>query len=286
MEVMDFCEYRPNDLRRSQRLANRRGVANILELCSEGALCYRLEMQLRTLSVADIPAAMDLSTGAGWNQTASDWIALLSDSPDGCLGIECDGRVVATTTVVCYEKRLAWIGMVLTDADYRRRGFARMLVSRAIELAHERDVQTIKLDATDEGRALYTSLGFGDEQPVERWGCDVVSLTSFDRYRPNETPAIAEPDGYLLHRPGIRAHYLGPCIAGSPQTAERLFRRALDEIGADHYFWDLLPANRDAVALARRLDFAPVRRLTRMVLGPNPSCDESRIYGIAGFEWG
>jgi GNAT superfamily N-acetyltransferase len=243
-------------------------------------------MELRTLSPTDIPAAMELSTGAGWNQTAADWMALLADSPDGCLGIECDGRVVATTTVVCYEKRLAWIGMVLTHADYRRRGFARTLVSRAIELAHDRDVFTIKLDATDQGRKLYTSLGFGDEQPVERWGWDASSVTSLDRYSPKETPAIAEADGYLLHRPGIRAHYLGPCMAGSPQTAQRLFRRALDEIGADHYFWDLLPANREAVALAQRLEFAPIRRLTRMVLGPNPPCDESRIYAIAGFEWG
>jgi GNAT superfamily N-acetyltransferase len=242
------------------------------------------EMEMRTLSVEDIPAAMELSTGAGWNQTAADWAALMTDSPEGCLAIECDGRVVATTTVVCYEKRLAWIGMVLTHPEYRRRGFARMLMLRAIELAHEREVFTIKLDATDQGRPLYTALGFGDEQPVERWGCDMDSLL-LDKYCP-DTPAISEPNGYLLHRPGIRAHYLGPCVADNPETAGRLFRRAISEIGADHYFWDLLPSNAHAVALARELDFAPVRRLTRMVLGPNPPCDESRIYAIAGFEWG
>ena len=242
-------------------------------------------MELRVLSAADIPAAMELSTASGWNQSAADWAALMLDSPNGCLGIECDGRVVATTTVVCYEKRLAWIGMVLTHADYRRRGFARMLVSRAIEIAHEREVTTIKLDATEQGRELYASLGFGDEQAVERWGCDVETFATSDS-RASDTPPISEPGGYLLHRPGIRAHYLGPCVADCPQTAERLFRRAVDEIGAEHYFWDLLPANSHAVALARQLDFGPVRRLTRMVLGPNPPCDESRIYAIAGFEWG
>ncbi len=243
-------------------------------------------MDLRNLSAADVPAAMELSTRAGWNQTAADWAALMVHSPDGCLGIECDGRLVATTTVVSYETRLAWIGMVLTHADYQRRGFARMLVSRAVEIAREREVQTIKLDATEQGRSLYQSLGFADEQPVERWGCDVGSFPSSDKYRPHETPTIVEPGGYLIHRPGIRAHYLGPCIADGPQTAERLFRHALHEIGADHYFWDLLPANHHAVTLARKLDFAPVRRLTRMVLGPNPPNDESRVWAIAGFEWG
>lgn len=265
------------------------------QIAPRAPLCYSLNMELRKLLPADIPAALGLSTNAGWNQTAADWAALMVHSPDGCLAIECEGRIAATTTLVCYQQRLAWIGMVLTHPGYRRRGFARMLLSRAIEMAHERGIHTIKLDATEQGRSLYQSLGFADEQPVERWGCDVQSFASSDKYRPHETPAIVEPGGYLLHRPGMRAHYLGPCIADNPQTADRLFRRAMSELGADHYFWDLLPANRDAVMLARRLDFAPLRRLTRMVLGdssPNPgtpdnqSPDESRVYAIAGFEWG
>ena len=247
-------------------------------------------MELRNLTAADVRDAMELSKGAGWNQTAADWAALLVDSPDGCLAIECDGRLVATTTVVCYEKRLAWIGMVLTHPDYKRRGYARMLVTRAIEIAHERDVHTIKLDATDQGRPLYESLGFTDEQPVERWGYDVPGFDPArdiaGKYRPHDTPPLADPEGYLLHRPGTRAHYLGPCVAGDPQVAARLFHRALQEIGADHYFWDILPRNTAAVALARELGFARLRQLHRMVLGPNPPCDESRIYAIAGFEWG
>ena len=242
-------------------------------------------MEVRILSRRDIPAALELSMAAGWNQTALDWDAVLTNSPDTCLGIECDGRLVATTTLVCYEKRLAWVGMVLTHADYRRRGFARMLVTQALEMAHERDIRTVKLDATDQGRPLYASLGFVDEQPVERWGYDEESVRSGEREQ-RGVPAIAEPKGYLLHRTGSRAYYLGPCIADDPDTAERLFRRAMDDICAEHYFWDLLPANRAAVELARKLGFGPVRHLKRMVHGPNPMTDESRIYAIAGFEWG
>jgi len=238
-------------------------------------------MELRLLSLEDIPAAMQLSTAAGWNQTPADWAALLEVSPDGCLGIECDGRLVATTTVVCYEQRLAWIGMVLTDAAYQRRGFARRLVSRAIDLAHEREIGCIKLDATDLGKPLYESLGFVDEQPVERWAREMPAFAA------NETPPITEPGGgYLVHRPGIRAHYLGPCFADNAAAAKGLFVHALQEIGAVRYFWDLLPANRDAVALAQELNFTPVRRLMRMVLGRKAAGDESRIYAIAGFEWG
>lgn len=234
------------------------------------------------LSPEMVDDALSLSTGAGWNQTAEDWLALMTDSPDGCLGIACDGKIIATTTLVCYEKRLAWIGMVLTHPEYQRRGLARTLVTRAVELAREREVCTIKLDATDQGRPLYQSLGFRDEQAVERWGCNVATA---EEYR-CRTPPVMEDGGYLLHRPGLNAHYLGPCMANDPVTAERLFRQAIEQVNADRYFWDLLPANADAVALARKLGFASLRKLTRMVMGPNPVEDLSRVYAIAGFEWG
>lgn len=128
----------------------------------------------------------------------------------------------------------------------------------------------------------YESLGFREDQPLERWGCDIDSMDEYEL----DAPPIVESGGYLLHRPGMLAHYLGPCVADNPITAERLFRRAMEEIGADHYFWDLLPANAHAVDLARSLNFAPLRKLKRMVLGPNPPEDQSRIYAIAGFEWG
>jgi hypothetical protein len=149
-------------------------------------------------------------------------------------------------------------------------------------MAHEREVRTIKLDATDQGQPLYRSLGFRDEQAVERWACDTDAM---GRYAA-DIPPIIEAGGYLLHRAGLHAHYLGPAVADDPRTAERLFRKAIAGIGADHYYWDMLPANHHAVALARSLNFRPVRKLTRMALGPNPPQNESRIYAIAGFEWG
>jgi len=241
-------------------------------------------MRLRPLSTGDIPDALDLSLAAGWKQTRADWAALLETAPEGCLGIECDGRIVATTTLVCYGKRLAWIGMVLTHSDYRRRGFARVLVQKAIDLARTQEVAIVKLDATGEGQALYREFGFRPEQPVERWGLGEPGANADTAIA---TPPILEPGGQLLHRPGIRAHYLGPCIADSHATAERLFRRAVDEIGAASYFWDILPLNRSALRIATRLGFVPLRRLTRMVLGHEAQpYNESHIYAIAGFEWG
>ena len=76
---------------------------------------------LRNLVASDIPAAIGLSEEAGWNQTSEDWRMLIDLAPQGCLAIEADGQLAATTTLLCYGRRLAWIGMVLTRVSKRGR---------------------------------------------------------------------------------------------------------------------------------------------------------------------
>src|SRR5215472_11367337 len=104
--------------------------------------------KLRRLRAQDIPAAAQLSAQAGWNQTEEDWRTLLELGPEGCLAIEVDGHLAATTTLLCYGRRLAWIGMVLTKAEFQRRGFAKRLFREALKQADAMGIATIKLDAT------------------------------------------------------------------------------------------------------------------------------------------
>src|SRR4051812_16189590 len=105
-------------------------------------------MEVRLLNPNDIPAVMRLCVAAKWNQLEDDWRRLLDLEPEGCFVLEGDGRIVATATSVCYGRQLAWIGMVLTDPEYRRRGFGRLLTDSAIKYAERRGVAWIKLDAT------------------------------------------------------------------------------------------------------------------------------------------
>ena len=91
----------------------------------------------RNLTSTDIRQAAALSCLAGWNQTTDDWSLLLDLEPLHCWGIEMEGVLAATTTLVCYERRLAWLGMVLTHPDYRRRGLARRLVEHALQVAND-----------------------------------------------------------------------------------------------------------------------------------------------------
>ena len=265
---------------------------------------------LRELNPSDIPAALLLSTEAGWNQTADDWRLLLELAPHGCLAIEIDSELASTATLVSYARELAWIGMILTRQSYRGRGFAKRLLTELLKLADQSGIRSVKLDATDQGQPLYEKLGFRNEQPVERWHSTLtqLSLTSqssselsrrsleadlrafgVDRSSLLQGLSLrgqifAADESFVMTRPGRLCEYVGPCVATDSATAQALIRAALHEAG--EWYWDLLPANTSAVTLALELGFSPKRRLLRMVRGDDMRGNESNIYALAGFELG
>jgi GNAT superfamily N-acetyltransferase len=267
---------------------------------------------LRLLTTSDIPAAVQLSADAGWNQTGEDWGMLIDLAPEGCLATEVDGELAATTTLLCYGQRLAWIGMVLTKLQYRGRGLARRLLTQALEQADQMGIETVKLDATEQGKPIYEKIGFRAEQAVERWSrpvsVDAPELLSYARpseeWRGADLPAFGADrsqlleslarrrppfsvaGSYLFTRPGRHTAYLGPCVSDTPEGARTLIGRALQTAGSSGWSWDLLPQNTSAVDIARDLAFVPTRRLLRMVRGKDLHGKEDAIYAIAGFELG
>ncbi|MCL6508528.1 MAG: GNAT family N-acetyltransferase [Bryobacteraceae bacterium] len=266
------------------------------------------------LEACHIAAAMRLSRAAGWNQTEADWLRLLELEPQGCFGLFRDDLLVSTTTAFCYGRKLAWIGMVLTDPEFRGRGYARRLMEHALGFVEARGVEWIKLDATAMGRPLYRKLGFEDEGPVERWAAIAPPVSGSDAgdYRPDPEldvrafgadrsrllarlargPAAALPGlGFAFARPGSLAAYFGPCVARSAEAARNLLQWFLERHAGQTVFWDLLPANEAASVLAREFGFERRRELVRMVrrgaaAGSSFEHDDSMVYAIAGFEYG
>ena len=124
---------------------------------------------IRLLGPADLEALTHLKNAASWNQTEADLRRNLSLAPMGCFGIEFEGRMAATATAIAHGDELAWIGMVITDPNFRGRGLARKLMAHSLEYLRSAEIDRCKLDASPMGEPLYRSLGFERECGVERW---------------------------------------------------------------------------------------------------------------------
>lgn len=261
-------------------------------------------MNLRLMTSADIAAGMRLKDIAGWNQTSTDWERFLRASPEGCFVAEADGKVVGTATAIIYEGRLAWIGMVLVDPDYRGRGIGTELLEKTIDYLDAHRIPTMKLDATPQGKPIYARLGFAAEYDIERWelrraaeaatapaasapagleeilrvdreifGADRGDLLrSLDREAPEFTLMTSSPGhltGYALGRRGSRADHLGPWMARDEASARDLLDRFLRCSGRETVFVDCLKENPCTRQLVRCRGFEFSRPLTRMYRGPN-----------------
>ena len=281
-----------------------------------------MQIEVRLLHEADIPAALRLAELASWNQTESDWRRLLRLEPSGCFCATIAGNVVATTTTTTYGRELAWIGMVLVDPEFRRHGIATKLMRLALDRLIEGGVATVKLDATPDGRPVYEKLGFEVESLIERWegiagkhtvGCSTLDISArqealtldaqafgADRSKLIEmlvedsyvTPVVAMATdrrltGYALARRGTVAAYLGPLVATVADAATVLLDGLLSQMSGQRVYIDLntnCGGGRE-ILTARRL--VKQRDLIRMSYGREKAAGASpSIFAIAGPEIG
>jgi GNAT superfamily N-acetyltransferase len=277
-------------------------------------------LTLRYLTAGDLVFADSLRAAAGWNQTIRDWERFLALSPRGCLVAECEGRPVATAVTVAYGKELGWIGMMLVNPDFRRRGIARVLMDHAIEILRSAGVRSIKLDATSEGREVYLRIGFNDEYTLTRYGRDgggaagntggnvrpareddvpkILALDQRATGAPREDllrrllgeaarAVVCERDGEVIGfgfaRAGSLATYVGPIVASDPAYAQEIASALAD----GKSFCDLPDKHSEAAAWAKSQNFVPQRMLTRMYLGENvrPTAPET-YFAIAAPDLG
>jgi GNAT superfamily N-acetyltransferase len=264
---------------------------------------------IRQMCAADIPVAMRLKNIARWNQIPADWEGFMELEPEGCLVYEVGDQVVGTATAFDYENRFGWIGMILVDPDFRRRGIATRLMERTIENLESLPCPCQKLDATDMGARVYERIGFQVEYAVERWrrpadslstrlsqdvrdvrqlDSTVVDLISaWDKrsfgssrkrllrwYCSNGYPGLLagdplSPEGFIIGRPGSNAFHVGPFVAADPDVAGQLLQKYLSPLEGQHLITDIVVPNQAAQEIFRACGFQRHRELLRMYRGPN-----------------
>lgn len=273
----------------------------------------------------DIPAGMRLKTAAGWNQTEDDWKLYLDTNPEGCFAAVYRCNVVGTVTTINYDNNVAWIGMMLVDPEFRRRGIATRLMQQAMECLSE--CETIKLDATPAGKEVYDGLGFKDEYSLCRMTIDKVPSvktadinTNITQITNNDFAEIAKTDkavfgadrmpvlqfiarnnpvtarklirndtltGYCLGRPGTNFYQVGPIVAETEQDAIDLVKEVLSTLAGRAVVVDVPTDQCDFLEWLVSSGFMEERPFIRMYYGSNahPGLPEN-VYAISGPELG
>jgi GNAT superfamily N-acetyltransferase len=267
------------------------------------------------LAAGDIAAALALSSGVGWNQTAADWALFIAHGR--VIGLwDRQRRLVATAATFPYDNGFGWISMVIVAPDWRRGGLARRLMTECIETLR-RQGRAALLDATPAGAEVYARLGFVSLCGMERWqgeGGAAAASAGVTPLPPNATEHLTAADGaafgasrgFLLRdflardgtmalqsgeamavmRRGERATQVGPLIAPSSASASRLLASAI-ALARGPVFLDLLESSKGLAPLLEARGFRIQRPFRRMALGRDTlPGDPARLVCAAGPEFG
>jgi len=123
---------------------------------------------LRQFTDSEIPFGMALKEQAGWNQQHADWQRTLALQPNGGFVAEWDGQPAGTVMVTLYDD-VAWVSMMLVDAELRGRGIGGRLMETALQFADGHNARSVRLDATPLGQPLYERLGFTADFALMRY---------------------------------------------------------------------------------------------------------------------
>lgn len=264
------------------------------------------------------PDALDgcraLSTAAGWNQTAADWMTFFRSGI--VFGIT-EGEIpVATGAVIAHGPKVAWIGMVLVRDDRRGGGLGTQILKVCLDHCRAQGLLPV-LDATPAGERVYRPLGFLPWFGLTRWDgtggdqaaggvrsvgpADLLRIAEADaaalgapraellaRLATSGAPALIADtgSGFALGRPGRVATQIGPVVAEDESTAARLIEAAIAAVSGP-VLLDIADRHKGIADLLHARGFVPRRPFLRMALHhPAPVGNPLHLYAAAGPEFG
>ena len=278
------------------------------------------EPQLRVMSADDAPAAMTLLHEIGWNHSLEQIQRNIAWGGQGSFCLAFDNEIVATAIAFKYSDRLAWVGLVVSDPAYQRRGFARRLMNHAMQYLST--VESVMLDASLLGFPLYDSMGFKSLYKINAYTCapkhfelsrtvrpmtasDLPTVIAMDAdmiglprpqvinwlFETGKAFVAAEQDlivGFTFVKWNVDILRLAAWNARDVATAELLLQvgsnLALE--GGYTYRIDVPEPNDQARDIVTRNELSIERSVTRMVYGKAPPGHMSDQFGIVSFMTG
>ncbi|MEN8156263.1 MAG: GNAT family N-acetyltransferase [Bacteroidota bacterium] len=279
---------------------------------------------VRKMTLSDMPGLMRLKNEEGWNQTEQDWELLVNYKEAVNLVALLDQKIVGTVTGINYAGKVAWIGMMLIDRDYRGRGLSKPLLNGAI--AGLENCESIKLDATPAGLPVYRKINFVEEYeicrmthpavngmamgeritPVQATAADMMDIAQLDEqvfgasrenmlsYLFHNSPELSwvlkegdEISGFCMGRRGVNYTQVGPLFAYSDEGAKALMAAAVSRLSGKAVVLDILADKSALMEWLKQNGFETQRSFVRMYLDNNPHPGViGRQYLISGPELG
>ncbi|MEM2104959.1 MAG: GNAT family N-acetyltransferase [Candidatus Bathyarchaeia archaeon] len=107
----------------------------------------------------DFEFAIRLTDTQGWNFIEEDFKFMTSLEPEGCFVLFDDSKRVGIVTSIGFDK-LGWLGNLIVEEKYRRKGAGALLVKSVIEYLSSKNVNNVGLYAYVNTIPFYEKLGF------------------------------------------------------------------------------------------------------------------------------
>ncbi|MBA3871786.1 MAG: GNAT family N-acetyltransferase [Anaerolineae bacterium] len=280
----------------------------------------QLEPELRVISPDEAPAVVTLMRKIGWMYAVEQTQHNITLGGQGSFCLAFDKEIVATALALKYSSRLAWVGMVISDPAYQRRGFARRLMNHV--MGYLSDVESVMLDASTLGFPLYDSMGYQSLYKIYVYSGAANHFTPADNIRPMtvaDLPTVIDMDslimglarpqvitwlfevgegyvvtdsgkitGYMFTRTQVAALRMVAWNAANQFAAESLLEFASTLAAQAGLALETLTPEPSQAAreIAERHGLTIERALTRMVYGKQPPGHMSEQYGIIAFMTG
>ena len=280
--------------------------------------------RIRPLARPELDRVVEWAAEEGWNPGLADAEAFWAADADGFLGLERDGELIGSGSVVSYDGRFGFMGLFIVRPDLRGRGIGRRLwLHRRDHLLDRlRPGAGIGMDGVVAMRSFYERGGFAaahdqvrmrtvgraaapdpDLEPLAatpRSAVEELDRAHFGVPRerflrawtdPPGGHALALPDGGRLRgfgvaRPCREGFKIGPLVADGAEVAERIFSGLSAAAEGSPVWIDVPERNAAAVALAERHGMEETFRCTRMYLGEPPPVNWDGVFGVTTLELG
>lgn len=220
-------------------------------------------------------------------------------------------EIIGSGALVCYPS-IAWVGWMAVDPEYQRKGIGYEIMKHLMGYAQGKGKKTLKLDATNYGKLLYSKFGFKDEYRVARYeinptsdsddtkAMDIKVSDYFPKWcldldkeafgddrgtflklllKDGGKVILAEKKGFGL----LRKNNIGPLIAKDLKTANSIVKYA-SKLGGERLY---IPLHEDLPRkflsdMNEKIRDSSITCCTRMTLGKKITEDRRKVFASFG----